>query len=262
MNFLERTGGRVVEQWRGTVYLTAMVAAAARMAVQRRYWPRTVRNVLARQIYFTGVEALPFVGMIALLVGVAVVVQAQVWLNKVGQSGLIGPLLVAVIIRELGPLLTAFVVIGRSGTAIASELATMRVNREVEVLDAQGLGPFAYLALPRILGVMISVFCLAIVFIVASFLSGFVSGLLLGVGRNSPDLFLRAVFGAITFSDVCNVLVKTLVSGLLTGAICCSEGLSVEGALTEVPQAAGRAVVKSVGALFAVSALVSVITYV
>ena len=232
------------------------------MAMIPRYWRPTVRDVLARQIYFTGVEAVPFVGTVAVLAGVAIVVQAQVWLNRVGQSALVGPLLVAVVIRELGPLLTGFIVIGRSGTAIASELASMKVNREVEILDSQGLDPFVYLVLPRVLGLMVSVFCLTVIFIAVSFVSGFCCSALLGVSRGAPDVFVRAVFGAITPADVMNLLAKTIVPGLLTGAICCCEGLSVEGAATEVPQATGRAVAKSVGGVFAVSAFVSVLTYV
>lgn len=261
MNAVGRVGARVLERLRGAAHMTAVIASVVRMALAPRYWSPPVRDVLARQIYFTGVEAVPFIGLIALLAGVAIVVQAQVWLNKVGQSGLVGPLLVAVVIRELGPLLTNFIVIGRSGTAIASELAGMKVNQEIKVLDAQGLAPFVYLVLPRVLGVMVSVFCLTIIFIALSLLSGFISGALLGVTHNAPDVFIRAVFGAITPADVLNLLAKTIVPGLLTGAICCCEGMSVHGAATEVPQATGRAVAKSVGGVFLVSALVSLLTY-
>jgi len=237
------------------------MAATVRLGLTPRYWTPPVRDVFARQIYFTGVEAVPFVSTVALMAGMAIVVQAQFWLNKVGQSALVGPLLVAVVIRELGPLLTNFIVIGRSGTAIASELASMRVNHEVKVLDSQGLDPFVYLVLPRVLGIMVSVFCLTIVFIALSFVSGFLCGAMLGLTRNAPDVFIRAVFGAITPADVLNLLAKTILPGLLTGAICCSEGMSVQGAVTEVPQATGRAVAKSVGGVFAVSAIVSILTY-
>ncbi len=261
MRILRRTGARVVNRWERIVHLVAMVTAVVRMTAVPRYWSRTVRDVLARQVYFTGVEAVPFVGTVALLAGVAIVVQAQVWLSKVGQSGLVGPLLVAVVIREVGPLLTNLVVIGRSGTAIAAELAGMRVNREIEILDAQGLDPFVYLVAPRVLSVMLSVSCLTIVFIGLSFLSGYISGVLLGVTRNAPDVFIRDVFGAVAPADVLNVLAKTVVPGLLTGAICCNEGMSVEGAVTEVPQATGRAVAKSVGGVFAVCGVVSALTY-
>lgn len=216
---------------------------------------------MARQILFTGYEAVRFITMIALLVGIAVVVQTQVALAKVGQSGLIGPILVMVIIREVGPLLTNFVVIGRSGTAMTTELASMKVNGEVHLLDAQGLDPFLYLVVPRVLGAAISTFCLTVVFIAMSFLSGFLMGLLLGANTGNPELFVRSIFSAITPADVINLLVKSFVPGLLMGSICCSEGLSVGNAITEVPQAATRAVVRSTAALFFSSAIVSLVTY-
>ena len=224
-------------------------------------WPRTTRNVLARQVLFTGFDAVRFVAMLALLMGVSVVLQTQVGLTSLGQSGMIGPILVAVIIRELGPLLVNFLVIGRSGTAIASELATMRATGELRVLEAQGLDPLAYLMVPRGVGVALSVFCLTIIFIGAAFFSGYVSGRLLGANVGPASVFLQTVFGAIRPADVLNVLAKTLIPGFLTGIICSLEGLSVRGALTEIPQAATRGVIRSVYALFIVSVLVSLLTY-
>ena len=259
--FLTRTGARVVAPIRDAAHLVAVAWTSVALAVRPRYWPDTARDVLARQILFTGVEGVRFISLVALVIGISVVVQAQVWLSRFGQSALAGPLLVAVVIRELGPLLTNFLVIGRSGTAITTELAIMRVNGEIRVLDAQGLDPFTYLVMPHVIGVMVSVFCLTIVFICVSFASGFLSALLMGAAPGGPGLFLHAVLNAITPADVFNVLAKTVVPGLLTGAICCSEGLGVEGAMSEVPQAAGRAVLRSVGALFISSALVSIMTY-
>jgi phospholipid/cholesterol/gamma-HCH transport system permease protein len=261
MNVVGLLGENVIARWRSSSYLAGLIAAVLAHALRPSYWRRTVRGVLARQILFTGVEAVRFVALVAFLVGISVVLQAQVWLSKVGQSAMIGPLLVAAVVRELGPLLTNFVVIGRSGTAIASELANMKVNGEIRVLDAQGLDPFIYLAIPRILGVMLSVFCLSIVFIVVSFASGYVGGMLLGTAQAERGLFLNAVFGALAPADVFNLVAKTTVPGLLTGAICCSEGLGIQGLTTDVPQAAGRAVVKSVAALFVTSAIVSLMTY-
>lgn len=261
MNVLTRTGAWTVGWVRGMVYLLAVVGSAVGVAVRPRFWPAPVRNVLARQILFTGYEAARFIAMIAFLVGVSIVVQAQVALSKVGQSALLGPVLVMVIIREIGPLLTNFVVIGRSGTAMATEMANMKVNGEVHVLDAQGLDPFLYLVVPRVLGAAISIFCLTILFIAVSFLSGYFSGVLLHANTGDPSVFLRSVFAAVTQADVLNLLVKSFVPGLLMGAICCMEGLKVGGAVTEVPQAATRAVVNSTAALFITSALVSMVTY-
>lgn len=227
---------------------------------RRETWKRTVRDVLARQILFTGVEASRFVVFIALLIGVSVVVQAQLWLNRVGQSALLGPILVAVLIRELGPLLVNFIVIGRSGTAIATELGSMSVSGEVRLLDSLGLDPMIYLVWPRVVGVTVSVFCLSVLFVAFSFVSGFVSGLFLGGGQESPLVFVRSVFKAITPADVTNFIAKSFFPGVLTGTICCLEGLSASSR-HEIPIFATRAVVKSVTALFLTMAVISVLTY-
>ena len=252
----------MLARWGSLRYLAAVIWAVAGLSVRKSSWPRTVRNVLARQVLFTGVEALRFVAMIACLVGVSVVVQAQVWLGQFGQTEMLGPILVAVIIREAGPLLVNFVIIGRSGTAIATELANMRVNEEIRVLEAQGIEPLTYLVMPRVVGAVVSVFSLTLVFIVVSFGSGYLCGLLIGVSPTDPLVFADSVLKATGLGDFANVVAKTFFPGMLTGAICCVEGLSIRGSVTEVPQAGARAVMNSIGALFLVSAIVSVLTYV
>lgn len=241
--------------------VAAIVWGVIRVAVRGSSWPRTTRNVLARQVLFTGFEAMRFVSLLAVMVGISIVVQTQVWLARVGQTQLLGPILVMVVIREVGPLLINFVVIGRSGTAIATELGNMKIAGEVHLLDAQGLDPFVYLVVPRVIGAAVSVFCLTVLFIMVSFVSGYVSGLLVGANPGPPGRFLNSVFGAVQPTDVFNLLIKTLLPGLTTGAICCLEGMSVSRAVTEVPQATTRALVRSVTALFVISALTSAVTY-
>src|SRR4051794_12794381 len=103
-SFLAFVGSFTLERCARVVYLVAVTWAIIRLSVRPRTWRRTVREVLARQILLTGVEATGFTSRVAVLVGISVVVEAQLWLRKVGQSKLLGPLLVAVIIRELGPL--------------------------------------------------------------------------------------------------------------------------------------------------------------
>ena len=245
-----------------STHLFAVLGSIIGQATRPRHWPRTTRAVFARQILFTGVEAMPFVSMVAFLTGISVVVQAQVWLSKAGQSGLLGGVLVAVIIREVAPLLVNFIVIGRSGAAIAVEMANMKVFGEIKVMEAQGLDALLYLAIPRALGTAVSVFCLTIWFIIVSFFSGYAFGILFGVGATDPLIFLNTVLRGLHPADIYNLLAKTLVPGLFTSGICIMEGLSVRNSITEVPQAATRAFVHSVAALFIISAVVSLLTYI
>ena len=243
-------------------YTAAVTLSVLRLSAKPTTWRRTVRDVLARQVLSSGVEAAPFTVMVAFLVGISVVVQAQLWLGRVGQTQLLGPVLVAVVIRELGPLLANIIVIGRSGNAIAAELGHMRLSGEVRVLDAQGLDPLVYLVVPRALATMVAVLCLTVIFIAVCLWSGYWFGWLLGARAGGVVAFLDSVARAIGPWDVVNVVTKSLIPGLLAGVICSVEGLSVSENITDVPKAIARAVQWSVVMLFFISALISLLTYV
>lgn len=262
MSMLGRIGEGLLGRLARIRRVGAVIGGVLYLAVQPRFWPRTVRERTAKQILFTGYDALSLVILIALLVGVSIVAQAHLWLSRFGQSDMLGPLLVSIIVSEVGPLLVNFIVIGRSGTAIATELATMRVRGEVDLLDAQGVEPMVYMIMPRVLGVMCSVFGLTMVFIVASFVSGYIFGFFMEVAPGDPVRFAVSVLRGVTPGTIGSLLVKTLLPGLATATICCLEGLSVEGAATEIPQAATRAVVRSIAAAIVISAVVSVLAYV
>jgi phospholipid/cholesterol/gamma-HCH transport system permease protein len=262
MKFLAALGSFAITRIRAAFYATAVVWAVLLAAARPRYWPRTTRDVLARQILFTGIEAIGFIAILAVPLSVSIVVQVNVWITKLGQSRLLGPVLVTVVIRELGPLLTNFIVIGRSGTAMAGEMGQMKVSGQIKLLDAQGLDPFTYLVLPRVLGMAVSVFCLTILFCVVTLISGYAIGVLLGAPLGPAGLYFEGIAGSITPADVGGVIAKTLVPALLTGAICCGEGLGVGNTISEVPMATTRGLQRSVIALFFVSAIVSLATYV
>jgi phospholipid/cholesterol/gamma-HCH transport system permease protein len=240
--------------------VAATAATVILLAARPSTWRRTVRKALATQIVFAGVGAAGFTAGVGFLVGLIVVVQAQFWLHRVGQSEYLGPLLVAVVIREIGPLLANLIVIGRSGSGTAVELAHMRVTGEVHALDALGLDPFLYLVLPRTLGICIAIFCLSILLIVVSLLGGYTCAAVLGTGSGTLPDFLYAVARSIRGVDVLNVLLKTLLPGLLAGAICCIEGLRADSA-AEIAWAGSRGVQRSVTVLFVVSAVLSLFTY-
>lgn len=261
MSILGQIGAKTIGRATRAARTTALVWAVLVQALRPKTWTAPLRNVLARQILFTGLEATGFVSLIAVIVGVLVVVQAQYWLMRLGQTALIGPILTAVVLRELGPLLTNFVVIARSGTAISTELANMKVHGEVRALDAMGIDPFVYLVIPRVLGVAASTFCLTILFLAVTFIGGFICMWVIELGDIDMGLFFSNIIGAVTVTDVFSLLAKSILPGMLTGAICCDEALAVGAAATEVPIAATRGVMRSVAALFVASLLISMMAY-
>ncbi|TVR00638.1 MAG: ABC transporter permease, partial [Spirochaetaceae bacterium] len=116
------------------------------------------------QILFTGVEALAVTAVIAVGLGAVIIVQGTSLLPQFGQIQLLYVILITVITRELGPILTAVIVASRSGTAITTELGNMVINHEVEAYIASGINPIAYLVVPRFLGVIISMVVLNLYF--------------------------------------------------------------------------------------------------
>jgi phospholipid/cholesterol/gamma-HCH transport system permease protein len=241
--------------------LSAVLGTTLFLSVQPGRWRRTIRKVFAQQLLLVGVDSVRFVLVVAVLVGISVVVQLNIWTGKLGQSQKLGPLLVTVVARELGPLFANFVLIVRGGSASATELGLMKAGGEVRVLEAQGIDPLTYLVMPRLAAMAVSAFCLTVIFVIGAFASGFGFGAAMGAANPDPAVFINSVFKAINPFDGIGLLVKCIVPALLTSIICCTEGLAIVGGVTEVPLATRRALARSLGFLFLISALISLLTY-
>lgn len=242
MGFLnpERAGKKLIngiKTWAGYFGLTRHAFLNIRML---RLQP--VRAVFLKQVYFTGIEAFGMVSVLAVLIGFVIIAEVA---NLAGASSdLMGKILVWTVVRELGPLFTAIIIIARSGTAIASELGSMKVGGEVDSLRVAGINPMDYLIVPRILGMIASVFVLTFYFIIMAS----VGGLLLSSAVFVDIPFLRHVKGMLaTLSILESVvfIVKSLVFGTIIASVVCQQGLSVKSSITEIPQAATRAVMQS-----------------
>jgi len=262
MPILKSTGIIFFKRIRDLNFYIALSFSVFILSLNPYNWKRTTREVLARQILFTGIDAFKFLGIVAFIVGIIVVVQLKLWLNQAGQSELLGQLLVSVVIRELAPLITTLIIIARSGTAIATELANMRVGDETTILEAQGIDPVKYLVMPRMVGMAISVFSLTIFFIFIAIAGGYLSGQMIYDKMGIPTIFIKSILQAIKLDDIYNLLIKTTCIPFLIAAICCTQGLKIEGAITEVPQATSKACEYSIELLFICSVLVSIITYI
>jgi phospholipid/cholesterol/gamma-HCH transport system permease protein len=215
-----------------------------------------LRALTARQIVFTGWDAIPLIALIALSIGVVVVMQAATFLPELGGEALIGRILVLVVLKELGPMLAAFVVIGRSGAAMTIELGYMQVQGEVEALVTMGIDPLKLLVAPRILGGALSVLCLTVVFDVVALLGGFAFATF--AGRSFGSLVANLV-GAMAPRDLAVGAAKAVAFGVIIATVACREGLSVRRSITEVPQATIRAVVGSLFYCMATSVVLTVL---
>lgn len=256
------TVGETARVQTGKVVQMAAIVAAVQMSIFRpSYWRRTIRQAFARQMVLSGVHAVGIVSFLAIALGLLLVVQYQVWLDSVFQSRLLGPLLVAVVVRELAPILVNLVVIARSGSTMATELALVHVSGEDRVAEGQGLDLVGYFVIPRVLALTLSVFCLTLIFTAFAILSVYFFGQWTDTRTGTFWDFSQAILGAITTVDGLNLLLKSTVPAMLTACIACAEGLGAGDRAAAVPRAARIAVQRSVVALFGVSALISIATY-
>jgi len=213
---------------------------------------RVAQRVFLNQIWFTALQAVPLVIVLSGLLSFLVISQAVRELGRLGATELLGTLMVVAIVRELGPLLTALAVAGRSGTAIAAELATNKVMGEVDALEGMGIDPLHYLVLPRLGAAVVSVFCLIVLFDAVAIVAGLTAAAANGM---SPDRYFDIVLRSLAFGDAAVSIVKSVAFGVIIGTLPSFHGLRVRRAATEVPIAASRSVVGSIVAIFLSSAL-------
>jgi phospholipid/cholesterol/gamma-HCH transport system permease protein len=236
--------------------------ATTQLAIRPASWSESVRSVFSRQLLFTGADAVLVSLRIGTAVGVLIIVQAALWIDALGITmELVEPILWRGIVRELAPLLACLVVIGRSGIAISTELATMVVSGEIEVLDSQGVDPMTYLVMPRILAFVVSVFGLAVIIATTMMVTGFLVGQVMGVIRTPWSDFLGGAIRQFSSMDLLFFVPKTVISAAFAGVICCRDGMSVRGTMTDVPRVTSRSGIRALTAVFAVSAVLSVLIY-
>jgi phospholipid/cholesterol/gamma-HCH transport system permease protein len=246
LSAVDHIGRGVIANLRYTLRLLLMAYMSLRAAVfHQTQGLRTIVSVISEQIYFTGWQAMPLISVLAVAAGGVVILQSSSNLNLFGGSQMIGQLLVVIVLRELGPLITALVVIARSGTAVASEVGNMRANREIEALEVMGINPLSYIVFPRVFGGVISVLTLAFYFVFIALIGGFVVTTLLH--NLSFAFYVDSLVKAIAVEDVYLFLLKNGFSGFIIFVVSCFQGLSVRRGPTEVPVVTTQAVVKSVG---------------
>lgn len=254
-------GGWVWTQWDELRHAAAVIGTVLCVSARPQYWARAARKAFARQVLSIGVEPLWFVGAVAVFVGISVVVQLTFWTDEAGQSQMLGPLLVTVVARELGPVLINLIVIVRSGSAMTTELGILKINGDVRALEARRGDPFLQLVVPRVLGTVVSTFCLTVVFILVAFASGYLFAAWTGIGSRDLLLFADTVSRAVQPKDVFNILAKSILPALFASSSWCIGGLGVSGSVTEIPHVTQRALTRSVAGLFVISAVVSLLTY-
>jgi len=212
------------------------------------------------QAMSVGVGALPILSLITFFVGIIIALQGAYELQRLGAMQLVASLVAISITRELGPLLTAIIVIGRSGSAFAAEIGSMRVSEELDALKTMALDPVAFLATPKFLAMAVMVPCLAI----WADLMGVLGGGLFGVigGGFTFTGYLIATRDALMLRDITSGFIKSLVFGIVITAVGCYEGFSTGAGAEEVGRSTTSAVVISILAVILIDLLFTALFYV
>jgi phospholipid/cholesterol/gamma-HCH transport system permease protein len=225
------------------------------------FHPRRIRwAVLADQASDIGARALRIVALIVFLVGLTVAFQAAYQLRQFGAAIFVADLTAVSVVREMGPLMTAILVAGRSGSSIAAEIATMQVSEEIDALKVMGIDPIEFLAVPRLLALIFVMPLLTVLADVVGIFGGFLVGVFyLDIAGQS---FLRQAFSALSAFDLVTGSIKAVAFAFGIGLIGLYYGMRVHGGASEVGRTTTASVVTSIFYIIVADCFFSVVFYI
>lgn len=244
-HILEKIGGASRLMGRDFVLVMSFVGKLLRAILGSLLKPSSIRW---RDVLFymktTGVDGLPIVGLISFLLGLIMAFMSSLQLRQFGANIYVASLLAMAMVKELGPIMTAIIVAGRSGSAFAAEIGTMIVNDEVNALETMGFEPTRFLAVPKVLASIIVVPLLTIY----ADLFALLGGLLVGViGLDlTAHTYIQQTRESIAVSDILTSLIKAVVFASLIAGIGCQRGFQVSGDAASVGRSTTSAVVSAI----------------
>jgi phospholipid/cholesterol/gamma-HCH transport system permease protein len=258
-NFVEEIGQAVVGLWKDTYALISFVGELAAALVTAACHPRRVRwkdTLLVAEA--VGINALPIVALIGFLMGLIMAFQAAIPLGRFGAQVYVANLIGLSVLREMGPLMTAIVVAGRSGSAFAAELGTMKVREEIDALITMGLEPVRFLVVTRVIAAVLMTPVLTIFADAVGLLGGAVVLRSLGY---SWTTFYHQVQSAVGYGSLVGGLGKSFVFGILVAGIGCLRGLETGTGARAVGESTTSAVVSGIILIVIADGIFSVAYY-
>jgi phospholipid/cholesterol/gamma-HCH transport system permease protein len=253
----------------GTVRMLEYVGGVSRQTRDGLYWTFVapfrggrVRWASAiRQMVLVGVDALPVVCLIAFAIGLIMALQGAYEMRKFGALRFVVDLVAVSMTRELGPLMTAIIVIGRSGSAFAAEIGTMKVSEEIDALTTMGLNPVHFLLAPKLVAMLFMMPCLTTI---ADFV-GILGGATFAATSEmqmSLAQYLELSGEALVMRDIVSGLIKSVMFGAVITQIGCYEGFTVTGGPEGVGRSTTASVVTSIFSVILVDAVFTAFFYV
>jgi phospholipid/cholesterol/gamma-HCH transport system permease protein len=222
--------------------------------------PTAVRwNAVFLYMKKVGVDGFPIVTLISLLIGVIMAFMSSLQLKQFGATTYVAPLVAFAMVRELGPMMTAILVAGRSGSAFSAEIGSMMINEEVDALTTMGFDPVQFLAVPKVLASVIVVPLLTIYSAFFGIVGGMMVGVL-GLDLTAYGYFQQSIDSFQVF-DVVSSLIKSMVFAILISGIACQRGFQVRGGADAVGEATTSAVVSAIFLIILANSAFAIILY-
>ena len=257
---VEGVGHATVSLWRDLLEQVAYVGELlAALASAARHPGRVRWRDTFATLHAVGVQALPIIGLVGFLIGLIMAFQSALPLKQFGAELFVANLVGISLVRELGPLMTAIVLAGRSGAAFAAEIGTMKVNEEVNALTTMGLSPVRFLVVPRVLAAVVATPLLTVFTITAGLIGGAVVFRSMGFPLVT---YLNQLKSAITATDLAGGLAKAFAFGVLVAGIGCLRGLQTRSGASSVGRSATSAVVSGLVLIILCDGVFSVLYYV
>jgi phospholipid/cholesterol/gamma-HCH transport system permease protein len=239
MNFIQRTGKGTLDTLHRTGHLALFLV---RTLILLPLPPFRPGNFL-QQVYFIGVRSLFVIILTAAFTGMVLALQGYYTLSRFGSEGLVGPMVALSILQELGPVLSALMVTGRAGSAMAGELGVMRIKEQIDALEVMGINPVKFLVVPRMQATLVAMPVLTLIFDVVGILGGYVVVVyLLGM---SGGVYFSSIEAKVAMGDIVTSLVKSVSFGLLVAWVCTYSGFFTRRGAEGIGQAITSAVVLS-----------------
>jgi phospholipid/cholesterol/gamma-HCH transport system permease protein len=259
LSIVEGIGHASVGIW---IAFRTLVGFVGELAVALRQAARHPRLVRWRDAWLTaeraGVDALPIIGLLGFLLGLIMAFQSAIPMRQFGAEIYVANLIGLSMLRELGPLLTAIILAGRSGSAFSAEIGTMRVKEEVDALVTMGLEPVRFLVVPRVIAAVVITPVLA----VFADLFGLIGGAVVMRSLGFPLVtYVTQIQASVMPRDMIGGLVKSVVFGLVVAAIGCLRGLQTRTGASAVGDSATNAVVSGLVLITIVDGLFAVVFY-
>ncbi len=244
-NFVVELGAATIEALSVVKFMISFIGAIA-LAVSKVFrHPKSLRiNDTISHMKSTGVDALPVIALISFLLGLIIAFMSSLQLKQFGANIYVASLVAMAMVSELGPIMTAIVVSGRTGSAYAAEIATMKISEEIDALYAMGFDPTLFLVIPRLLASFITIPLLTVF---ANFF-GVAGGLLIGTALLglTPGAYISQTIETLTIFELLWGLMKACVFAMLIAGVGCLKGFQARGGAAAVGQAATSAVVTSI----------------